>query len=93
VNGWLSSFQFVFHQKNLIKRVLNLVLYKIEFLILKFKSYLLKPKFKILNEMIFFLNININHLAQNSLINMTLKWHYINMCDKIDSFLVVQHGF
>ncbi len=54
MNGWLSSFKFVFHQKNLIKRVLNLVLYKIEFLILKFKSYLLKPKFKILNEMIFF---------------------------------------
>jgi hypothetical protein len=29
-----------------------------------------------------------NHLTQNSLINMTLKWHYINMFEKTDSFLV-----
>jgi hypothetical protein len=24
---------------------------------------------------------------------MKLKWHYINICDKIDSFWVVRHGF
>jgi hypothetical protein len=29
-----------------------------------------------------------NHLAQISLINMTLKWHYINMFEKFDSFFV-----
>jgi hypothetical protein len=27
------------------------------------------------------------------LINMTLKWHYINMFEKIDSSTIVQHGF
>jgi len=25
-------------------------------------------------------------LAQISLIKITLKWHYMNMCDKFDSF-------
>jgi len=34
-----------------------------------------------------------NHLTQISLINMILKWHYINMLEKIDSFSVVKHGF
>jgi hypothetical protein len=34
-----------------------------------------------------------NHLAQIFLINMALKWHYINMFEKFDSFLDVWHGF
>ncbi len=38
-------------------------------------------------------NTHINHLAQITLINVTFKWHYINMFDKDNSFLVVQHGF
>ncbi len=36
---------------------------------------------------------HINHLAIFFLINMTLKWHYINMFEKIHNFLLVQHGF
>jgi len=32
-----------------------------------------------------FFNIRINHLAQFFFINMTLKWHYINMFEKIDN--------
>jgi hypothetical protein len=35
-----------------------------------------------------FFNANMNHLTQISLINTTLKWHYINTFEKIDSFLV-----
>jgi hypothetical protein len=37
--------------------------------------------------------IHINHLAKISLINMTLKWHYINMFEKIHNFWLVRHGF
>jgi hypothetical protein len=40
-----------------------------------------------------FFNPHINHLAQIFLINMTLKWHNINMSEKIDSFSVIRHGF
>jgi hypothetical protein len=36
------------------KRVLNLLSYKIEFLVLKFKSHLLKPKLNLLNWIYFF---------------------------------------
>jgi len=34
-------------------------------------------------------NIHMDHLTQFSLMNMTLKWHYINMFEKIDGFLVL----
>ncbi len=51
------------------------------------KVLLLKPiQFIKLNIYFKFLNIHINHLAQISLINITLKWHYINMFDKLDKF-------
>jgi hypothetical protein len=30
-----------------------------------------------------FLNIHITHLAQLPMINMTLKWHHISICNKI----------
>jgi hypothetical protein len=65
--------------------------YKTDFGVFKFKSPLLKSNFNILNKMIFleFFNIHINHLSQISLINMTLKWHYINLFEKIDNFLIV----
>jgi hypothetical protein len=33
-----------------------------------------------------FLNIHITHLAQLPMINMTLKWHHINICNKIAIF-------
>jgi len=33
-----------------------------------------------------FLNIHIIHLAQVPMINMTLKWHHINICNKIAVF-------
>jgi hypothetical protein len=33
-----------------------------------------------------FLNIHITHLAQLPMINMTLKWHHINICNKIANF-------
>jgi hypothetical protein len=42
-----------FHQIVFVKRVLSLVLYKIDFLVLKFRSLLLKPKLNLLNEMTF----------------------------------------
>jgi len=86
VHGRLPSFSFFFHQNFFIKKFLSLVLYKFDFLVLKFKSPLLKPKLNLLDLKI---NIYINHLAKISLINMTLKWHYINMFNKIDIFLVV----
>jgi hypothetical protein len=78
-----------------IKRVFNLMLYTIEFGVLKFKSPLLRPKFNLLNLMIFFeiFGNHINHLVQISLINMTLKWHYINTSEKIDNFFIIWHGF
>jgi hypothetical protein len=34
-----------------------------------------------------FLDIHIIHLAQLPMINMTLKWHHINICNKIAIFL------
>jgi hypothetical protein len=40
-----------------------------------------------------FFNTHINYLPQISLINMILKWHYINMFENFDIFLVVWHGF
>jgi hypothetical protein len=52
-----------------------------------------KSEFIKLNDFLQFFNTHINHLAQISLINMTLKWHYINMFDKINSFPTIQHGF
>jgi hypothetical protein len=39
-----------------------------------------------------FFNTHINHLAKISLINMTLKWPYINMFETLDNFSVVQHN-
>jgi hypothetical protein len=42
MNGRLSSFQFFSHQNFFIKRVFGLMLYKIDFWVLKFKSLLLK---------------------------------------------------
>jgi hypothetical protein len=41
----------------------------------------------------FFNSSHLKHLAQISLINMTLKWHYVHMFEKIDSFSIVWHGF
>jgi hypothetical protein len=72
------------------------VFYKIDFVACKFKSFSLKPKFNLWKQVIFFLeffNTFINHITQISLINITLKWHYINLFEIIDSFLVVWHGF
>ncbi len=34
-----------------------------------------------------FLNIHITHLTQIPLINMTLNWHHINICNKIVVFI------
>jgi hypothetical protein len=58
-----------------IKKILNIVFYKIDFGVLKFKSLLLKLKLNLLNLIIFFesFDIHTNHLTQISLINMTLK--------------------
>jgi len=86
----LSSFHFLSYQNFFIKRVLSLVLYKIDFRVFKFKNPFLKPKLNLLNFMIKKnkINTHINHLVQVFLINMTLKWHYINMFDKIDSFSI-----
>jgi len=52
LDGTLSSFQKNSHQHFFIKRILSLMLYKIDFLVLKFKSLLLKPKLNLLNQMI-----------------------------------------
>jgi hypothetical protein len=35
-----------------------------------------------------FLDIHVIHLAQLPMINMTLKWHHINICDKIAVFFL-----
>ncbi len=48
----LWSFNFFSHKKFFIKRFHNLVFYKIDLLMLKFKSPLLKPKFNLLNQII-----------------------------------------
>jgi hypothetical protein len=69
------------------------MLYKIDFLVLKFKFFLLEPKFNLLIYFFEFLSIHINHLAHIFLDNMTLKWDYINMFEKIDSFSIIQHSF
>jgi hypothetical protein len=67
--------------------------YKFDFLVLKFKSSLLKSNFSLfkLNGFFNFKNHK-NDLTQISLIDTTLKWHYINIFEKIDSFSIVQHG-
>jgi hypothetical protein len=86
VDGRLPSFQKNSHQNFFIKGILSLVLYKIDFLVLKFESPILKPKLNLLNFFFWeFFNTCINHLAQSFLINMTLKRHYINMFYKIDN--------
>jgi hypothetical protein len=64
-----------------IKRVLNLMLYETDFGVLKFKNPLLKPRLNLLNFFFEFFNI--------PLINIALKWHYINMFRKNDSLLVI----
>jgi hypothetical protein len=45
----LSSFQKTSHQNLFIEKVFSLVLYKIDFGVLKYKSPLLKPKLNLLN--------------------------------------------
>ncbi len=47
--------------------------YKTDFGVLKFKKSFTRTKTQFI-KLLFF---NINHLAQISLINMTLKWHYV----------------
>ncbi len=32
------------------------------------------------------LNIHINHLTQLLTINMALKWHHINICNKVNNY-------
>jgi hypothetical protein len=62
--------------------------YKTDFGVFKFKSPLLNQNSIFKNQMIFFeiFNTHINRLTKNSLINMTLQCHYINIFEKIDSF-------
>jgi hypothetical protein len=64
------------------------------FPMLKFKKILLR-KISLLNWIsdFEFFNTHIYHLTQISLINMTLKWRYINICDKIDNFSIIWHNF
>jgi hypothetical protein len=64
------------------------------FPMLKFKKNLLR-KISLLNWIsdFEFFNTHIYHLTQISLINMTLKWRYINICDKIDNFSIIWHNF
>ncbi len=77
-----------------IKRVLSLMFYKFWFWGVKVQKSFTKAKTQFI-ELIFwkFFHIHINHLAQISLINMTLKWHCINIFEKINNFSIVQHGF
>ncbi len=88
MGGRLSSFQIFSCQFIIIKRLFSIVLYKIDLLVLRFNFFFtkIKTQFIKLNYFLKNSNVHINHLGQISLINMTLKWHYINMCDKIDGF-------
>jgi hypothetical protein len=40
-----------------------------------------------------FLDIHIIHLTQLPMLNMTLKWHHINICNRIVYFLVTLCAF
>jgi hypothetical protein len=72
VGDRLSEFQKHSHQFFLIKRVFNLVFYKTNIGVLKFKSFLLKLEFNLFIYLFFKqFNAHINHLTQISLINMT----------------------
>jgi hypothetical protein len=65
-------FNFFPHQNFLIKKILGLMLYKTDFLVLRFKSPLLKSKLNLLNFLFFiFFNTHINHLSQIFLIHDT----------------------
>jgi len=90
VDGRLSSFQFFSHQIFIIKGVLNLVFYKIDFGMFSAKVfYKTKTQFIKLNIFFEFFNTHLNYLAQFLFINMTLKWHYIIFFERIDSSLVI----
>ncbi len=66
------------------------MLYKTNYWGVKVQKSFIKTKTQFSKLCFFeFFNIHINHLAQISLINMTFKWHYVNMFEKIDSFSVV----
>jgi hypothetical protein len=71
---WMGGYhRYKFFNQNFFnKKVLSLMLYKIDFVVLKFKSCLLKPKLNLLKKKIEFFSIHINHLAQIYLMNMTL---------------------
>jgi len=90
----LLSCKFFCHKKFFIKAVLGIVLCKMNYFWCNCSS---SPEILLLNwntknkikKMIFsfeFLNIHITHLAQLPMINMTLKWHHINICNKIVVF-------
>jgi hypothetical protein len=70
------------------------MLYKIDCWGDKVQKFFIKTKIQFIKLCLLELyNTHINHLTQISLINMTLKWRYVNMFEKIDSSLVVKHGF
>jgi hypothetical protein len=98
INISIFSHQFFF-----VKRVFRLVLYNIDFGVFKFKSFLLKPKMKLLLLLLLllfeFFNIHINHLAQTSLINMIIKvalhkyiwknWQFLNRSTRLLVWLIM----
>jgi hypothetical protein len=70
------------------------MLYKIDYWGDKVQKSFIKTKTQFIKLCLLeFYDTHINHLTQISLINMTLKWRYVNMFEKIDKFLVVKHGF
>jgi hypothetical protein len=83
------------HQYFFIIRILNLMFYKTDFGVFKFKSPLLKSKLNLLNKKIFldFFNIHINHLFTNFLDQHDIKVALHKYFEKIDNFLIVWHGF
>ncbi len=65
------------------------MLYKTNSGVLKFKNLLLKPKFNLLKKSThIYISFNTNFLDQHD-----IKVALHKLFEKIDSFLVIQHGF
>jgi hypothetical protein len=93
VDNQLTSSQFFSHQNSFIKRIFNLITYKIDYFWCNYysSSKVLyenqNPKSIFLNFYFEFFNVHIIHLAQHSMINIILKWHHKNISNKIIVFI------
>jgi hypothetical protein len=96
VGGKLLLFQKTSHQKQFIKKILNLVLCKIDYLKINSCSsskVLTKQIFKIkLNKFLIWI-LHIDHLTQFLMISMALKWCHINICNKVSNLAIVWYDF